>query len=235
MAGGQMTSGETLPRGDAAHGARTSQVGLVVVAHGGQASSTEPTSALQPAVLRMIPIAAAIRHALRESGAVVQRPRFRVRGWNGALASPVGDLNEMLDAIAASGPVPVVLVGHSMGARAAVRAAGHPAVCAVAGLAPWLPPGEPVDQLAGRRVLLAHGTADGITSPADTWAYVDRARAVTQVAAIEVRNGDHPMLRRARLWHAIAAEFARAALGLPTGDLAAAVTATAADPPRTVL
>lgn len=230
-----MTSGETLPRGDAAHGARTSQVGLVVVAHGGQASSTEPTSALQPAVLRMIPIAAAIRHALRESGAAVQRPHFRVRGWNGALASPVGDLNEMLDAIAASGPVPVVLIGHSMGARAAVRAAGHPAVCAVAGLAPWLPPGEPVGQLAGRRVLLAHGTADGITSPGDTWAYVDRARAVTRVAAIEVRNGDHPMLRRARLWHAIAAEFARAALGLPTGDLAAAVTATGADPPRAVL
>ena len=128
-----------------------------------------------------------------------------------------------------------MLIGHSMGARAAIRAAGHPAVSAVAGLAPWLPGGEPVGQLAGRRVLLVHGTADGITSPADTWAYVERARAVTEVAAIEVRNGDHPMLRRARLWHAIAAEFARAALGLPAGNLAAAVTATAADPHRTVL
>jgi len=183
----------------------------------------------------MIPVAAAIRHGLRESGGMVQRPRFRVRGWNGVQASPVGDLNEALDAIAASGPIPVVLVGHSMGARAAVRAAGHPVVSAVAGLAPWLPRGEPVDQLAGRRVLLVHGTSDGITSPAETWAYVQRARAVTQVAAIEVRDGDHPMLRRARLWHAIAAEFARAALGLPAGDLAAAVTATAADPLRTVL
>ena len=230
-----MTSGETLPRGDAAHGPQTRHVGVVLVAHGGQASSTEPTSALQPAVLRMIPVAAAIRHALRESGAVVQRPRFRVRGWNGAQASPLGDLIQALDAIAASGPVPVVLVGHSMGARAAVLAAGHPAVSAVAGLAPWLPPGEPVDQLAGRRVLLVHGTADGITSPAETWAYVERARAVTQVAAIELRDGDHPMLRRARLWHAIAAEFARSALGLPAGDLAAAVTATAPDEHRTVL
>jgi pimeloyl-ACP methyl ester carboxylesterase len=230
-----MTSGGTLPRGDAAQGARTRLTGLVVVAHGGQTSSTEPTSALQPAVLRMIPVVAAIRHGLRDSGAVVQRPRFRVRGWNGALASPVADLNQALDAIAAAGPVPVVLIGHSMGARAAVRAAGHPAVSAVAGLAPWLPPGEPVDQLAGRRVLLVHGASDGITSPADTWAYVERARAVTRVAAIEVRDGDHPMLRRARLWHAIAAEFARAALGLPAGDLAAAVTATAANPLRTVL
>jgi pimeloyl-ACP methyl ester carboxylesterase len=233
-----MTSGETLPRGDAARGADTSQrvTGVVVIAHGGQASSTEPTSALQPAVLRMIPVAAAVRHALRDSGAAVQRPRFRVRGWNGAEASPVGDLHHVLDVIAAAcGPVPVVLIGHSMGARAAVRAAGHPAVSAVAGLAPWLPRGEPVDQLAGRRVLLVHGTTDGITSPAETWAYVERSRAVTQVAAIEVRDGDHPMLRRARLWHAIAAEFARAALSLPAGDLAGAVTATAADPLRTVL
>src|SRR6266581_2713253 len=230
-----MTSGETLPRGDAAYGAQTRQAGLVVVAHGGQTASTEPTSALQPAVLRMIPVAAAIRHALRGSDAVVERPRFRVRGWNGALASPVGDLNEALDAIAASGPIPVVLVGHSMGARAAVRAAGHPSVSAVAGLAPWLPPGEPVEQLAGRRVLLVHGTSDGITNPAETWAYVERSRAVTKVAAIEVRDGDHPMLRRARLWHAIAAEFARAALDLPaaTLSLAAAVTATAEQPPRT--
>jgi dienelactone hydrolase len=204
--------------------------GVVLVAHGGQTSSTEPTSALQPAVLRMIPVAMAIRQALRGSDAVVQRPRFRMRGWNGAQASPVGDLNEALDAVAAGfGPVPVVLVGHSMGARAAVRAAGHPAVAAVAGLAPWLPPGEPAAQLAGRRVLLAHGSADSITSPEETWAFLEQARAVTEVTAVEVRGGDHPMLRRARLWHAIAAEFARAALGLPAGDsaLAAAVTATA--------
>ena len=223
-----MTSGE-IPLG-------VSTKGVVLVAHGGQASSTAPTSALQPAVLRMIPVAAAIRQGLRGSGAVVRRPRFRVRGWNGAQASPVGDLNEALDAIAAEfGPVPVVLVGHSMGARAAVRAAGHPAVSAVAGLAPWLPPGEPAGQLAGRRVLLAHGTADSITSPTETWAFLERARAITEVAAVEVRDGDHPMLRRARLWHAIAAEFARAALALPSRDraLAAAVTATSGS--RTVL
>jgi alpha-beta hydrolase superfamily lysophospholipase len=228
-----MTSGETLPRGEATSGRTT---GIVLVAHGGQVWSSEPTSALQPAVLRMVPVGAAIRRALRGSGAVVRRPRFRVRGWNGTQASPVGDVNRELDAIAAEfGSVPVVLVGHSMGARAAVRAAGHPAVSAVAGLAPWLPPGEPVVQLAGRPVLLVHGASDSVTSPAETWAFAERAREVTEVAAVEVRGGDHPMLRRARLWHAIAAEFARAALGLPSADrfLAAAVTATAQT--RTVL
>ncbi|HTQ89869.1 MAG TPA: alpha/beta hydrolase, partial [Streptosporangiaceae bacterium] len=88
-----MTSDETLPRGEATSGTTT---GIVLVAHGGQVSSSAPTSALQPAVLRMIPIGAAIRHALRGSGAVVRRPRFRVRGWNGAQVSPVGDLNREL-------------------------------------------------------------------------------------------------------------------------------------------
>ena len=219
-----MTSGEPPPKG------------VVLVAHGGQASSTEPTFALQPAVLRMIPVAAAIRQAVRESGALVRRPRFRVRGWNGAQACPVGDLNDVLDALATEfGSVPVVLVGHSMGARAAVRAAGHPAVSAVAGLAPWLPPGEAAAQLAGRRVLLAHGTADSITSPAETWAFVEQAREFTKVTAVEVRDGDHPMLRRARLWHAIAAEFARAALALPPGEAALTAAVTATDGSRVVL
>jgi alpha-beta hydrolase superfamily lysophospholipase len=223
-----MTSGE-IPPG-------VSTKGVILVAHGGQSASTAPTSPLQPAVLRMIPVAVAIRQAVRGSGASVQRPRFRVRGWNGALASPVGDLNEALDGIADEfGSVPVVLVGHSMGARAAVRAAGHPAVTAVAGLAPWLPPGEPAGQLAGRRVLLAHGTADSITRPAETWAFVERARAVTEVAAVEVRDGDHAMLRRARLWHAIASEFARSALALPPGDSALAAVVTATAPSRSVL
>ena len=223
-----MTSGQIPPR--------VSTKGVVLVAHGGQTSSTSPTSPLQPAVLRMMPVAGAIRLALRGSGVAIQRHRFRVRGWNGALASPVGDLNEALDAIVAEfGSVPVVLVGHSMGARAAARAAGHPAVTAVAGLAPWLPPGEPAGQLAGRRVLLAHGSADTITSPAETWAFLERARAVTEVSAVEVRDGEHAMLRRARLWHAIAAEFAGSALALPSRDSALAAALTATSGSRTVL
>ena len=190
--------------------------GAVVVAHGGKSLSTEPTSARELAVLRMVPLANAIRRALRGYGVAVCQPRFELRGWNGDLASPVADLGRLLDEIGPRyGAIPVVLIGHSMGARAAFRVAGHPAVTAVAGLAPWLPPGEPVDQLAGRRVLLAHGTADRVTSPAQTWAYAERARSVTDVAVIEVRRGEHTMLWRAPLWHRLAAEFSRLSLGLP--------------------
>jgi alpha-beta hydrolase superfamily lysophospholipase len=170
-----VASGETLSRAKDS-GEAAGVTGAVVVAHGGRSVSSEPTTALQPAVLRMVPLARAVRHALRGSGAVVFRPRFQLRGWNGELALPVHDLSEILDDISGRlGPVPIVVVGHSMGARAAMRVAGHPAVTAVAGLAPWLPPGEPVGQLTGRRILLVHGNADRITRPEDTWAYAERA------------------------------------------------------------
>ena len=215
----------------------TSVRGVVVVAHGGQSVSTAPTSAYQLAVLRMIPLVAAIRHAVRGHAVMVRRPRFEVRGWNDTDASPVRDLTRLLDDLRDEfGPVPVVLVGHSMGARAALRAAGHPSVTAAAGLAPWLPPGEPVEQLAGRRILLAHGTADAVTSPADTWVYAEQARALTSVTEIEVRTGEHTMLWRAPLWHGLAAAFTCRSLGIaaPSGSAAAAV-ADARPPQRTVV
>ena len=190
--------------------------GVIVVVHGGRSIGRQPTSPVQLSVLRMLPVARAIRHALRGIQVVVDRPRFRLRGWNGDAASPVGDLTALLDQVARDfGRIPVVLVGHSMGARAALRGAGHPLVSAVAGLAPWLPPGEPVSQLAGRRILLVHGSADRVCSPAETWAYAGRARSIGPVATIEIRDGDHAMLRRARLWHRIAAEFTRLSLALP--------------------
>ena len=210
-------------------GRGNSIAGVVVVAHGGQAVSTERVTPVQPAVLRMIPLARAMRRALG-GGIAVCRPLFHVRGWNGALASPVPDLIQVLDDISHDlKDVPVVLAGHSMGARAALRAAGHPAVLGVAALAPWLPGGEPTGQLAGRRILLAHGNSDTVTSLADTRSYALRARAVAHVAMVEVEGSGHAMLRRARLWHAMAAEFALASFGLPAAstELAAALrTAT---------
>jgi hypothetical protein len=75
-----------------------------------------------------------------------------------------------------------------------------------------------VAQLAGRRILVAHASGDMVTRPADTWAYAGRARQVSEVTAIEIRGSEHGMVRRAGLWHQLAAEFTRAALRLPAGD-----------------
>src|ERR1700761_6075249 len=207
----------------------------VLLAHGGRSESTAPVTSYQPAVLRMIPLAGAIRRALPGDGTVVSRPLYRLRGWNGELASPVADLTEAINQLGEQfGPIPVVLVGHSMGARAAMRVAGHPRVTAVAGLAPWLPPEEPVEQLAGRRLLLVQAAHDVVTRPADTWAFAARAAAVTTTATIELRHSDHAMLRRAPLWHRIATGFVRLALGLGGGGepVADAFQTAAAGGPR---
>lgn len=146
--------------------------GAVVILHGGRARGHEPTAPTQLAVLRMIPFERTVRRAVRGRDVVVSRPRFRVRGWNGAEASPVADLHELVEGLG----VPAVLIGHSMGARAALRMVGHPLVVAVAALAPWLPTGEPAGYLGGTRVLLAHGDRDTVTDPRATWAYAERLR-----------------------------------------------------------
>ncbi|HEY1642298.1 MAG TPA: alpha/beta hydrolase [Streptosporangiaceae bacterium] len=191
----------------------------MLVLHGGTSVSTRPTSPAQLAVLRMIPVAAAVGAALRGSDVVVRRHRFAVRGWNGPAASPAADLRRVLDELAgAAHPPAVVLIGHSMGARAALRVADHPLVTAVGGLAPWIPPDEPAVPLPGRQILLVHASADRVTSAADTWAYARQAAESAAVTGIELRGGDHAMLRRGRLWHRLAAGFARLAVGLPAAD-----------------
>jgi hypothetical protein len=68
--------------------------------------------------------------------------RYRYRGWNGEAAHPAADAWWAVEEVVRRyGDVPVALLGVDMGARAALRAAGHPAVASVLALAPWLPEG----------------------------------------------------------------------------------------------
>ncbi|WP_143570651.1 alpha/beta fold hydrolase, partial [Streptomyces acidiscabies] len=116
----------------------------VVMLHGGAVNDVRPSRDRQLAALRMRPVARALGAAVGED-VLVTRVRYRVRGWNGVQADPVRDTLGTLDDLAERyGDVPTVLVGHSMGGRAALHAAGHPLVHAVVGLAPWWPPGERV-------------------------------------------------------------------------------------------
>jgi pimeloyl-ACP methyl ester carboxylesterase len=187
---------------------------IAVVLHGGRSVGAAPVRANQLAVLRMLPFARALTAAGSDRGLAVARLRYAVRGWNGAAQAPVGDVRWALDQLGARFPdVPVALVGHSMGGRAALCAAGHDAVRVVVGLAPWIEPGDPVAQLAGRRVLLAHGTRDRVTSPAASAAYARRAAEVaSSVSYVSVSDERHAMLRRAAVWHDLAAGFVTGAL-----------------------
>jgi dienelactone hydrolase len=183
--------------------------GIAVVLHGGRETSVAPVRGRQLAVLRMRPFVASLQRAGRADGLAVAQVRYRVRGWNGTERSASVDVELALDRLVSRFPqVPIALVGHSMGARAAMYAAGHENVRAVVALAPWLRRGDPVSTLAGRRVLIAHGDRDRITDPRASAAYARAAEQVAQsVSFVSIAGEQHAMLRRARLWHELSTGF----------------------------
>jgi alpha-beta hydrolase superfamily lysophospholipase len=187
---------------------------VALVLHGGRTNSTAPVRARNLAVLRMTPFANSLARRGGPHGLAVARLRYQVRGWNGVQRSPVADVTAALTRIAEAYPgLPVALVGHSMGGRSALYAAGHPSVSTVVGLAPWIEPGDPVDQLRDRDVLLIHGTRDHTTSKRASAAVVEAAQRTARSAAYVQIDGDgHAMLRRAALWHDLATGFVLATL-----------------------
>ncbi|MGW8982342.1 alpha/beta fold hydrolase [Streptomyces parvus] len=208
----------------------------VLVLHGGRENGTEPPppGPLNLPGVRMRPFVRAVERAARAAGGdvLVTPVRYGHRGWNGDRADPFHDAVAALDALReqAGDDLPVVLLGHSMGARAALRAAGHPLVRGVVGLAPWCPPEDPVAQLAGRDIVLVHSDRDRLTSPRATRSLTARARgAGARTCMVTVRGGDHAMLRRASAWHRLTTGLVAGLLG--SGSLPGPVGAALALPP----
>jgi predicted alpha/beta-hydrolase family hydrolase len=217
------------PRGDVR--------GVALLAHGGRSRSAAPTGTLQPTALRMYPFLLDLHRAGRGSGLVACQLRYRVRGYNEG--DPVRDIEWALGEIAERhGDVPVCMVGHSMGGRSVLRAAGSAQVRAVAALAPWLPPGEPIRQLEGRTVVIAHGTRDRVTSPAGSLAYALAAHDVAgRLCRFEVARSGHAMLERFGAWQRLVRRTVLPALGIGSWDdaLARAFSLPAAEACRVPL
>jgi pimeloyl-ACP methyl ester carboxylesterase len=182
----------------------------VLVLHGGKADSRAAVDAGQLTVRRMRPFARDLA-ALGDDLAVAQL-RYRIRGWNSTGDDALADVAFALEQLDARyRGVPTVLVGHSMGGRAALRSAGHPTVRGVVALAPWLPGVEPVEQLARRDLVVLHGTRDMTTSPRASTHFVARAAPLTRRAAcLHVPWSGHAMLLRASTWHRLTAAFVAA-------------------------
>jgi pimeloyl-ACP methyl ester carboxylesterase len=76
--------------------------------------------------------------------------RYRVKTWN-ELPSCIADAEAALDLVDGRGVDTAILIGFSMGGAVSIGVAGHEAVGAVVGLAPWIPERLPVDGLRGKR------------------------------------------------------------------------------------
>lgn len=206
---------------------------VALVLHGGREVGTAPVTARQLAVLRMVPIARHLASVGRADGLGVWRLRFRYRGWNsragaGEDAYPLADVRWAVQQLRDQhGEAPIVLVGHSMGGRAALRAADEPGVVGLVGLAPWVTPSEPYKQVVGRRLLVVHGTRDRTTSAKNSKALVDAVRGESAADAtfVHLRDTGHGMLRRVAIWNDLTADFVlQTGLGvLPGARLAQAI------------
>ncbi|MFF9060306.1 alpha/beta fold hydrolase [Streptomyces sp. NPDC014882] len=175
----------------------------VLFLHGGRSDSRAPSRPWHPAAVRMRPVVRAVAAAVPDDDVLLGTVRYRVRGWNQDAADPLRDARRALAELARLvGDVPVVLVGHSMGGRAALRAASAPRVRSVVALAPWCPAGEPVAHLRDKGLVVVHGDRDRVTDPRASATYVRRAlRAGARARFLPVAGGDHAMLRHSGTWH----------------------------------
>jgi dienelactone hydrolase len=198
------------------HAARGEVRGIALFCHGGTATSVAPPRDGALSVVRMRAFEQFIRSGAADRGISTQLLRYRVAGWNGAEADAYNDVRWAIEQLRAeySAHVPIVLVGHSMGGRAALRAGGDPQVAAVCALAPWTPPGEPVHHLRGRTVAILHGRGDRWVPAKLSADFALRAREDGAHMARFTAPGGHSMLRGALRWHRFARDVVLGATGI---------------------
>ncbi|MEZ0578689.1 alpha/beta hydrolase [Nocardioides sp. MH1] len=186
----------------------------VLVLHGGTPRSVAPVTGTNLSWRRAGALQRALAGQLRREGIAVWLLRYARRGWNDPGApAPVQDARWALDRVREHDDLPIVLVGHSMGARTGARVADDPSVLGLVGLAPWFPPGEPVGALRGKDLVVAHGRRDRITSFAASQDFVRRAGSVARSTEFhDMGMVGHYLLREIGAWNGLAAGSVRGML-----------------------
>ncbi|MEO6020772.1 MAG: alpha/beta fold hydrolase [Knoellia sp.] len=179
---------------------------IILMLHGGKPNSHAPVEDGSASWRRSAWMARSIAARAHDAGLSVWLLRYRERGWNGGGGDRIADAQWALDRVREEhGDVPVILLGHSMGARVAVHVAHDPSVVGVVALAPWWSSSDPVDTLAGRSLVAAHGRRDRLTSFAQTQQFVERAQSVAAGAEfVDMGRRGHYLLVGASAWNDVA-------------------------------
>ena len=181
--------------------------------HGGRPTSEQPVNGRSASWWLIRRLQREIAQVAATQDVATYAVRYRQRGWNGGHA-PQQDARAAIDLVRREvGDVPVVLIGHSMGARVAVHVADEEQVVGVVGLAPWFTEDTPVHRLTGRHLVAGHGRRDRITSYQVTQAVVGRAAAhAISTRFVDMGPRGHYLLRGWRAWRELAADSALALL-----------------------
>ncbi|MBT2407487.1 MULTISPECIES: alpha/beta hydrolase [unclassified Streptomyces] len=217
--------------------ARGARLGRAAGANGSVSTGSTVNGAvlLLPGASRLSPgPVRALARALARAGGAEGLVAHTVRYGSGTREQDAAWAVE--EAVRRYGDVPICLAGYDAGGRAALRAAGHEAVNSVLALAPCLPEAaaadapEPVKQLAGRQVLIVHGTNDARSDPELSFRLAARAKKANRsTCRFEVHSDGHGLREHQTEVVALSVDFILGAM--LSGRYSRPVTDALAAPP----
>ncbi len=188
---------------------------VVLVLPGGD-ESNHHTGVSGFGVIAAFPFVRDIRTVTRHTNTAIHVLHYRYAGWNEPEAPAVADAHWAFGQLRERyGDVPVTIVAMSLGARVALRVGLEPNAHSLALIAPWLPVDEDVTVLAGRDVLIVHGSKDKEADPISSYEHAVRARILgARVARFVLRGAGHGQVPQARYSLALVRTFVAASIGL---------------------
>ncbi|MBC9958391.1 alpha/beta hydrolase [Yimella sp. cx-51] len=179
---------------------------IALILHGGRATESQPNRFKDISYLRMLPFAPAIKRASHGHIAPVLVHNTD-GGWVADSGSGVVQARELVRLLHDDHGLPIVLLGHSSGGWAALRAGGSDPVAGSVALAPWVADDERVDRLLEKKIRVIHGDRDTVCSPVKAQHFVERLQAAGGNAQFtSVAGGNHALIDKPWRWHALAAQ-----------------------------